>query len=47
MIKIEEDKLKKIEGGFSAMVGVAVVSAIMFISGIIEGIVFPKGCHDE
>ncbi len=47
MQKIEEEKLKEIEGGFSAVVGIAIVSAIMFISGIIEGIVSPRGCHNE
>lgn len=47
MSKIEDYKLEKIQGGFSAVVAVAIVSAVIFISSFIEGIVFPRGCNNE
>lgn len=47
MSKIDECKLEKIQGGFSALAAVAIVSAVIFISSFIEGIVFPRSCNNE
>ena len=45
MKKLDEEKLKKVKGGVSFWVGVAIAGTIIFISGIIEGIAHPKKCN--
>ncbi len=42
--KIENEKLEKISGGFSAWMALGIASTIIFISGVISGIVHPKTC---
>ena len=47
MQKIEEEKLEKIKGGegiAAVWIGIAVASALIFISGIIEGLTNPQKC---
>ena len=48
MEKINEEKLEKIKGGegvSAVFIGVAVAAALVFISGIIEGITNPERCN--
>ena len=45
--KIEMRELDGIKGGFSVPIAVAVVSAFLFITQIIEGFVYPRGCSNE
>lgn len=40
-------ELEKVQGGFSAWMALGIVAAIIFISGVFEGIVHPKGCEAE
>ena len=47
MKELELSELERIKGGFSATVAVAIVSAVIFISQIIEGIVYPRSCSNE
>ncbi len=44
MKKVNENKLKEIQGGFSTGAALGIAAAIIFISGIFEGIVHPKSC---
>lgn len=47
MRKIDEEKLEKIKGGegvAAVWIGIAIASALIFISGIIEGITNPQKC---
>ena len=48
MVKLNEEKLEKIKGGegvSAVFIGVAVAAAIVFISGVIEGITNPERCN--
>ena len=47
MEKIASDKLEEIKGGatISVWTGIAITSAIIFLSGIIEGITNPERCN--
>lgn len=47
MKKLESKELEKIQGGFSAWVALGIVSAVLFLSGVFEGIVHPKSCNAE
>lgn len=47
MIKINTKELENIKGGFSAAVALTVVSAVIFISQIVQGFVYPRGCSNE
>ncbi len=42
---VKDEKLKQINGGFSAWVGVGIAAAIVFLSGVIEGITNPRRCN--
>lgn len=47
MSKIENNELEKIKGGetvTAVWIGVAISAALIFISGIIEGITNPSKC---
>ncbi len=47
MNKINEDELEKIKGGeavSAVWIGVAISAALIFISGIIQGITNPSKC---
>ncbi len=46
MRKIKEEELERISGGFSAWVAIGVASAIIFLSGVFDGIVHPKECRN-
>lgn len=46
MKKVMEKDLENIQGGFSVSVALAVSAAVIFISGIIEGIVHPRKCSE-
>lgn len=47
MNRISTNELENIKGGFSAAVAIAVVSAVIFISQIVEGFVYPRSCSNE
>ena len=44
--KISDENLEKIKGGttISVWTGIAVAAIIIFVSGIIDGLVNPGGC---
>ncbi len=44
MQKLNNEKLERITGGASPWVALGIAAAIVFISGVIEGIVHPKAC---
>ena len=39
-------ELENINGGFDAAVALVIASAILFISGVFEGIVHPRSCGE-
>ena len=48
MKKIDEENLEKVKGGegvSAVLIGIAVTAALVFISGIIEGITNPERCN--
>lgn len=48
MKRIDEENLEKVKGGEGAsavLIGIAVAAALVFISGIIEGITNPERCN--
>lgn len=45
-MKIEENELSKINGGFSGLTLVGIGVVVTFIAGIIDGIARPKGCKN-
>lgn len=46
--KIKEENLEKIKGGegFTIWAGIVVAGIIIFVSGLIDGIVNPRGCNE-
>ena len=46
MNKIKENKLKQIRGGFGFWGIAGIISACVFISGVLDGIVHPKKCNN-
>lgn len=46
MKEIEKKQLEKINGGFSAWMALGIASAVIFISGVLDGIVRPKECSE-
>lgn len=48
MVRIQENELEKINGGAtpSIWIGMAIAALIIFISGVIDGIVNPKKCGE-
>ncbi len=46
IIKVEEKELEKISGGAVPYIwiGIAVAAALIFLSGVIDGIANPKEC---
>lgn len=38
MKKLDQQSLENIKGGVSVWIGVAIVSAVIFIAGVIEGL---------
>ena len=45
MRKVEEENLERITGGFSAWAALGIVSLVLFLSGVFDGIVHPKSCE--
>jgi len=47
--RISEEKLEKIKGGATVTVwtGIAIASIIIFLSGVIDGLINPGGCTSE
>lgn len=48
IIQVAEEKLETIKGGGASAIwiGIAVSAAIVFISGLIDGLTNPKACGD-
>lgn len=46
MKEIEKKQLEKINGGFSVWMALGIASTVIFISGVLDGIVRPKGCSE-
>lgn len=47
MKQINSCELNSIKGGISLSVAIAVVSAVLFVSQIIEGFIYPRSCNNE
>lgn len=45
MKRLTDKELERINGGFSTWAAVGIASAVIFISGIIKGIVYPEECR--
>lgn len=45
MKKMEQIELERITGGASPWLGVLVAAGIVFVAGIIEGLVHPRICE--
>jgi len=47
IVRLKEEQLENIKGGSTPYIwiGIAVTAAIIFISGVIDGIVSPKECE--
>ena len=43
--KIEDEKLKRIKGGFSVWAFVGITAIVAFLVGVVEGYTNPKGCE--
>lgn len=46
MNKIDEKSLERIMGGFSAWMALGIASAVIFLSGVLDGLVRPKSCSE-
>lgn len=42
--EIKKEDLKKISGGFSTWMALGIAATVIFISGVISGIVHPNSC---
>ena len=47
MKQLNNKELEKIQGGFSAWMALGIAATILFASGVLEGIVHPKGCNAQ
>lgn len=49
LVKLNEDRLEKIKGGegiaTGIWIGLAITAAVIFISGVIEGLTNPERCN--
>lgn len=41
---LKNEEMERISGGFSAWVALGIAAALVYVSGIIDGIVHPKAC---
>ena len=46
MKRLDNKELERIEGGISAWAALGIASIVIFVSGVIDGIVHPKSCVD-
>ena len=46
MKELEKKQLEKINGGCSAWLALGIASAVIFIAGVLDGLVRPKGCSE-
>ncbi len=46
MKQMTDLELVDTKGGFSVMAGAVIVAALIFIIGVIDGIVHPKKCNE-
>ncbi len=46
MKKLDNKKLERIEGGFSTWAALGIASIVIFVSGLVDGIVHPKSCEN-
>jgi len=47
MQEIRDEKLKQVKGGFSVWAGIGIAAAVIFLVGVVDGIVHPKVCENE
>ena len=45
MKKLTNKELERINGGFSTWAAVGIASAVIFVAGVIKGIVYPEACE--
>lgn len=46
MNNISKENLEKLEGGVSIWLGVAIVAAVIFVVGVVDGYVRPLKCNN-
>ena len=46
MKEITEKNLERINGGFSTWAALGIISTVLFLSGVLNGIVHPKSCQN-
>lgn len=46
MLEMSKDELIETKGGEGFLLGVAIVAAIVFLIGVVDGFVHPKKCND-
>ena len=46
MKKLTDNELERISGGFSTWAAIGIAGAIIFLAGIIKGIVYPEACEN-
>ena len=46
--KISDENLERIKGGatISVWTGIAIASVVIFLAGVIEGLINPRGCNE-
>ena len=44
---IDNNHLERITGGGAPLIALGIIAAIIFISGVIDGIVHPKSCEQS
>lgn len=44
MKELNNLELEKVQGGFSVWIALGIASLILFVSGVLEGVVHPKSC---
>ncbi len=47
MKSLNQESLKNMKGGFSIWAGVGIGALIIFLSGVVDGIVHPKACTEK
>jgi len=45
MKQIRDEELKKMSGGFSIWAGIGIAAVVVFLVGVVDGIIHPKSCE--